>query len=379
MKSLYFVLLFAWSLCCVSVQAGPVITPSPPELDAKSYLLMDFNSGRILASHNIDEKLPPASLTKIMTTYVAASELAEGHINMDDKVVVSEKAWKMPGSRMFIEVNTRVAVSDLLDGIIIQSGNDASVALAEYISGDESVFAQLMNQHAKKLGMKNSHFENASGLPHENHYTTAHDLAILAAALIRNYPKEYAIHSHKEFTYNGIKQHNRNRLLWLDSSVDGIKTGHTENAGYCLVASALRDGMRLISVVMGTDSDKARTSANQALLNYGFRFYETQKLYSPADIVTTENIWKGKQDQVALGVKDDLFVTIPRGEFDNLVKQFELDEHITAPVKKGMVLGKLRVLLGGKEVTTAPLYARQDVPAGGIFKRWKDEIRLLIE
>jgi len=369
-------LLFLFSL---SVQAGPMITPAPPELDAKSYLLVDYNSGRILASHNVDEKLSPASLTKIMTTYVAASELAEGHISMDDKVVVSEKAWKMPGSRMFIEVNTKVAVHDLLNGIIIQSGNDASVALAEYISGDESVFAQLMNQHAKRLGMVNTHFENASGLPHKDHYTTAHDLSILAAALIRHYPEVYKIHSHKEFTYNGIKQHNRNRLLWLDDSVDGIKTGHTDDAGYCLVTSAIRDGMRLISVVMGTASDKARTTANQALLNYGFRFYETQRLYSATDIVTTKDVWKGKQDKIALGVKDDLFVTVPRGEYDNLDTRFELPEHIIAPVEKGMELGKFRIMLDGKEITAGPLYARQAVPAGGILKRWKDEVRLLIE
>lgn len=364
---------------CLTVFAGAVITPAPPSVNASSYVLMDYNSGQILASKNPDQKLPPASLTKIMTAYVAASELAAHHINLDDQVLVSEKAWKMPGSRMFIEVNTKVSVSDLLKGIVIQSGNDASVALAEYISGDESVFAELMNQHARRLGLKNTHFVNATGLPHDQHYTTAHDLAKLAAALIHDFPGEYKLHEQKEFTYNNIKQANRNRLLWLDKSVDGVKTGHTDEAGYCLVVSAVKDGMRLISVVMGTDSDKARTNANQSLLNYGFRFYETRKLFSANDIVTSSRLWKGTSDKIDLGLNKDLYVTIARGQFDQLKQVYDLPERIIAPVKQGEEMGKLKLVLSDKDILTTPLYARETVTAAGLFKRLKDNVQLFLK
>lgn len=376
MKSKITVFIILQFLCCHSLFAAAII-PAPPELNAKSYLVMDFNSGRILAAKNIDEKLPPASLTKIMTSYIAASELAAGQITLDNQVVVSEKAWKMPGSRMFIEVNKEVSVRDLLNGIIIQSGNDASVALAEYISGDETVFAQLMNQQAKKLGMTNSHFTDSTGLPNPQHYTTAHDLAKLARALIRDYPDVYAINSHKEFTYNKIRQNNRNRLLWLDSTVDGVKTGHTEEAGYCLVASALRDGMRLISVVMGAESDNARTSANQALLNYGFRFYETRKLYTADEILTSARIWKGTAERIALGLDNELFVTIPRGQFDKLENKYDVPDKIIAPVQTGEKVGQLKLVLNDKEIITAPLVAKETVAQAGVFGRIKDEIRLL--
>lgn len=377
MKRKIIIFVFLQLIYCNSLYSA-VITPAPPQLNAKSYLVMDFNSGQILAGKNIDEKLPPASLTKIMTSYIAASELASGQINLDDKVVVSEKAWKMPGSRMFIEVNKKVSVSDLLKGIIIQSGNDASVALAEYISGDETVFAQLMNQQAKKLGMTNSHFTDSTGLPNPQHYTTAHDLAKLARALIGNYPDVYAINSHKEFTYNNIKQRNRNRLLWMDSSVDGVKTGHTDEAGYCLVASALRDGMRLISVVMGAESDNARTSANQALLNYGFRFFETKKIYTASEIITTPRIWKGSERQLALGINKDLYVTLPRGQFENLKSKYDLPDKIIAPVKTGERVGKLKLVLDNKEITSVPLVAKVTVAKAGIIGRITDEIRLLL-
>ena len=362
----------------VSLPVGAVITPAPPAIDASSYFLMDYHSGHVLASQNTDQRLPPASLTKIMTVYVAASELAENHISLDDKVVVSEKAWKMPGSRMFIEVNREVLVRDLLNGIIIQSGNDASVALAEHISGDETVFADLMNQHAKRLGLQNTHYVNATGLPDEQHYTTAHDLAILASALIRDYPEMYEIHSHKEFTYNNIKQTNRNRLLWLDKSVDGIKTGHTEEAGFCLVVSAKRDDMRLISVVMGAGSDKARTNANQSLLNYGFRFYETRKLFSAGDIVTNARIWKGISDQIDLGLQEDIYVTIARGQFDQLEQIYNLPERIIAPVQKGAETGTMQLELSGEKVLVTPLYAMDTVEEAGLFKRLKDNIQLML-
>ena len=373
------ILLLFITLVSINSFAVPVIIPAAPEINAKSYVLIDYNSGKVIASKNPDEKLPPASLTKIMTAYIAASEIAAGHIHLDDMVTVSEKAWKMEGSRMFIEVNSKVSVRDLLKGIVIQSGNDASVAMAEHISGDESVFAQVMNQTAKRLGMKNSHFMNATGLPHPDHYTTANDLAILARALIHDFPDEYKIHAQKEFVYNNIKQQNRNRLLWLDDTVDGIKTGHTDAAGYCLVTSALRDGMRLIAVVMGTDSDKARTVANQTLLNYGFRYFETHKLYSSNDNVTSVKVWKGQQDSVNLGLQKDLYVTTARGKFDSLTKDFSIPEPVLAPLKQDQQLGELTVKEGDKQILKTPLYAKQTIAAGGLFKRTADRIRLIFE
>ncbi len=367
------------ALFLTSSYAVPAMIPAAPEINASSYILVDFNSGAVLASKNPDEKLPPASLTKIMTAYIAASEIAAGHIKPDDTVTVSEKAWKMEGSRMFIEVNTQVSVADLLKGIVIQSGNDASVAIAEYISGDETVFAQVMNQNAKRLGMTNSHFMNATGLPDPDHYTTARDLSILAAALIHDYPDEYKLHSQKEYVYNNITQQNRNRLLWQDSTVDGIKTGHTENAGYCLVTSALRDGMRLISVVMGTESDKARTVANQALLNYGFRYYETRKLYSKNDTVMTTRVWKGEQDNVNLGLKEDLYVTVARDQIDKLTTGFEIPQPVIAPLQQDQQIGEMVISQGENKIINKPLYVLQAVPEGGFFKRTRDRVKLIFE
>ncbi|MCG8379757.1 MAG: D-alanyl-D-alanine carboxypeptidase, partial [Proteobacteria bacterium] len=291
-------LLIQISLIHGVVLADQMIIPAPPKIKASSYLVMDFHSGKLLIEENIDQKLPPASLTKIMTVYVVANELKNGNISLEDEVLISEKAWRTEGSRMFIEVGKKVRLNDLLHGVIIQSGNDASVALAEYVSGAEDVFADLMNKHAERLGMKNTNFVNSTGLPHADHYTTARDLAILAQAYIRDYPDVYKMNSIREFTYNKIKQHNRNKLLWRDRSVDGIKTGHTEAAGYCLVASAERDEMRLISVVMGTDGVNARAKASQALLNYSYRFYETHKLYSSGDLITSVKIWKADNEKI---------------------------------------------------------------------------------
>ena len=353
--------------------------PAPPVINADTYLIMDYDSGRILASQNIDKKIHPASLTKIMTSYVIASEIAAHRINLDDNVVISEKAWRMPGSRMFIEVNKQVPVRDLINGVIIQSGNDSSVALAEHISGDESVFAQLMNQNAARLGLKDTHFVNATGLPDPEHYTTAHDLAILAAALIRDHPEIYAIHSHKEFNFNGIKQPNRNRLLWLDSTVDGVKTGHTAEAGYCLVVSALRDGMRLITVVTGAESDKARTTATQVMLNYGFRFYETRKMFDANKALTPAKVWKAETDMIDLGLKRDLYVTIGRGQFDKLNKVFELPDRIIAPVAEGSEQGRVKLMLADKEILSTPLVALHAVQEGGLFRRLRDDIHLFFE
>ncbi|MGH8120773.1 MAG: D-alanyl-D-alanine carboxypeptidase family protein [Gammaproteobacteria bacterium] len=353
--------------------------PAPPAISADTYLIMDFDSGRLLAAQNVDTRVHPASLTKIMTGYVIGDELEKKHISLDDEVVISEKAWQMPGSRMFIEVNKQVPVRDLLNGVIIQSGNDSSVALAEHISGDESVFAQVMNRHAARLGLKDTHYVNATGLPDPEHYTTAHDLAVLTTALIRDHPEIYAIHSHQEFTFNGIKQPNRNRLLWLDGSVDGVKTGHTEEAGYCLVVSALRDGMRLITVVTGTESDNARTRATQALLNYGFRFYETRKLFEANKTLTSTKIWKAESATIDLGLKRDLYVTIGRGQFENLNKVFELPDRIVAPVTEGSEQGRLKLMLADKEIFTTPLYAIHSVQQGGLIRRLRDDIQLLFE
>lgn len=361
------------------VYAGVTAVPAAPTINAKAYLLQDFDSGKILAEKNVDERIPPASLTKMMTVHVVSNELASGKISLDDEVLVSEKAWKMPGSRMFIEVNKKVTVDDLLKGVIIQSGNDASVALAEYTSGSEEVFAELMNQYASKLGMTNSHFTNSTGLPDEQHYTTAKDLAILATALIKEAPEIYALHSVKEFTYNDIVQQNRNRLLWRDPTVDGIKTGHTEEAGFCLVASAKRDGMRLISVIMGTESDNARAKASQSLLGYGFRFYETQKIYSANEEITATKIWKGEIDKLALGIASDLYITFPRGQKDKLTTVFNLADKYIAPVNKGAIQGSLKITLADEEIANEEMVALQAVNKGGVIVRLKDSLKLLLE
>ena len=373
----FLCLCFFLSLCHSSVYAGAGIIPAPPQINATAYLLMDFNSKQMLAEKNIDEKLQPASLTKVMTVYVIASELAAGRLSMDEKVIVSEKAWKMGGSRMFIEVNKEVSVGDLLKGIIIQSGNDASVAMAEYISGTEEVFSELMNHYSNKLGLKNTHYTNSTGLPDENHYTSARDLAILAMALIRDFPGIYELHSVKEFTFNDISQGNRNGLLWKDSSVDGIKTGHTEAAGYCLLSSARRDNMRLISVVMGASSFDAREQASLALFNYGFRFYETRELFSSGSTVTTTRIWKGVNDRVNLGVPDNIFITYPRGQFDEINTDFELPDIIEAPVSRGERLGGFRISLNQKELSRGDLIVIESIAEAGLLGRLKDNIQLI--
>ena len=373
------VLLIGQLLFSCVVYAGVTAIPAPPGIKANSYLLQDFDSGKILASKNIDLRIPPASLTKMMTVHVVSAELLAGRISQDDEVLISEKAWKMPGSRMFIEVNKKVLLGDLLQGVIIQSGNDASVALAEYVSGSEEVFAELMNQYASDLGMTNSHFINSTGLPDEQHYTTAKDMAILAAALIRDAPEIYALHSVKEYTFNNITQQNRNKLLWRDPDVDGIKTGHTEAAGFCLVASAKRDDMRLISVVMGTDSDSARAKASQSLLAYGFRFFETQKVYAANENITSVKVWKGDVEELGLGINTDLYITFPRGQKNQLTTKFDLSEQYIAPLNKGDVQGNLKISLAEDEVAEAKLIALQSISEGGIIVRMKDSLRLLLE
>ena len=355
------------------------LMPSPPKLAAKSYVLMDFHSGQFLVSKNPDQRMDPASLTKIMTAYVVFNELKNGNIGLDDKVHISEKAWRTEGSRMFVEVNSEVPVRELLKGMVIQSGNDASVALAEHVAGSEEAFASLMNKHAKRLGMKNTHFVNATGLPHENHYTTARDLALLAQALIRDFPEFYKLNSQKEYRYNGITQYNRNKLLWRNPHVDGVKTGHTKAAGYCLVASAKKDDMRLISVVMNTASEKARATESQKLLKYGFRFFSTHRLYEANKPLTRLPIWKGERSELPVGLSEPLYVTIPRGQYDNLKATMNVDETIVAPVEKGQEFGTVDISLEGKPVAQRPLISLESIPEGGVFTRLKDTVLMLIQ
>ncbi len=353
--------------------------PAPPIIGAKSYLIVDAQTGHELASLDPDMALAPASLTKIMTTYVVFAALEQGQIRLEDEVTISEKAWRTPGSRMFVEVGKRVTIEDLLLGLIVQSGNDAGVALAEHIAGTEDVFAQMMNQYARQLGMLSSHFVNATGLPADEHVTTARDLATLARAMIREFPEYYAWHAIKEFTFNDIEQSNRNRLLWRDPSVDGIKTGHTDEAGYCLVASAERDGMRIVSVVLGTSSEKARADGSQALLNYGFRFFETRLLFEAGEEVANTRVWKSANETSSLGVFDDLYVTLRRGTYDQLESTLDMPAVIEAPVEAGQPVAELRINLGQQEVLRAPLRALEDNPMGSFWQRTRDAVRLWLE
>ena len=355
---------------------APTVIPAMPELAAKSYVLMDAASGNILVEHNADERLPPASLTKLMTAYIATVEMKRGQIAEQDLVTVSEKAWRTGGSRMFIDVGKQVSVDDLLHGIIIQSGNDASVALAEHIAGSEEAFASMMNTAAERLQLNNTHFMNATGLPSEDHYSSAHDMAKLARAIIYEDPEHYAIYAQKEFLWNGIKQPNRNLLLWRDKTVDGLKTGHTDEAGYCLVASAVRDDMRLISVVFGTNSEAARAAETQKLLTYGFRFFETKTFYKKGVELADSKVWKGQQDTVKVGLADDLTLTLPRGQLQKMAATMVLDESVVAPVKKGDRLGVVEVRLVNEVLHTADLVALQDVEEGGFFSRFIDAIRM---
>ncbi|PAU64364.1 serine-type D-Ala-D-Ala carboxypeptidase [Pseudomonas sp. PIC25] len=355
--------------------AEPVI-PAPPQLAAKSYVLMDAASGNVLIENNADERLPPASLTKLMTAYLATLDINRGQIKETDMVRVSEKAWRMGGSKMFIEVGKEVSVSDLLHGIIIQSGNDASVALAEHIAGSEDAFADMMNATAERLGMRNSHFMNATGWPDPDHYSSAHDMALLARAIIYEDPQHYAIYAQKEFFWNGIKQPNRNLLLWRDKTVDGLKTGHTEEAGYCLVSSAVRDGMRLIAVVFGTASEQARAAETQKLLTYGFRFFETQTFYQKGAELAQAQVWKGSARQVKAGLNQDLTLTLPKGQLKKLAASMTLEPQLIAPIQKGDVIGKVEVKLGDEVVHSADLVALEGVEEGGFFRRLWDSIRL---
>ena len=363
----------------VSAESPELSTPSVPTIDAAAYILQDYHTGKVLAENNADAKLAPASLTKIMTVYVVFTELSNGHLHLEDMVSISEKAWKTSGSRMFIELGNQVKVEDLLKGVIIQSGNDASVALAEHVGGNEETFAEMMNQHAIRLGMANSHFKNSDGLPVEDHYTTARDLAILTTALIKEFPDYYRWFSQKEFTFNKITQQNRNKLLSRDESVDGVKTGFTDDAGYCLVASALREDMRLISVVMGAKSANARANENQTLLNYGFRFYESHRLYQGKTALNEARVWKGASKTISLGLEEDIYVTIPRRQYKDLKAVINVDKKITAPVTDGAKLGSVKVTLKDEVVINKDLVALKAVDQGNIFQRLSDSVMMMME
>ena len=350
------------------------IIPRPPQIAASSYILMDAATGKVIVEENADVQLPPASLTKIMTAYIAEVEIDNGNMSLDDEVHISEKAWRTQGSKMFVDVNSNVRVEDLLRGIIIQSGNDASVAMAEHLAGSEDAFADMMNQHAQRLGMTNSFFMNSSGLDTEDRYNimSARDLAILARATIQEHPDHYSIYSEREFTYNGIQQPNRNTLLFRDRNIDGMKTGWTTAAGYCLVASGERDGMRLISVVMGTASEDARATESQKLMTYGFRYFETSSLYAAGDMLSTAKVWSGKENSVELGMTEDVVATIPRGQAGELQATLNIDETITAPITQGQVLGSVEIKLGDELIYQGDVAALQAVERAGFLKRLID-------
>jgi len=376
---LLYIIFFIPYLIGASSFAASLPIPKPPSTGAKSFIIQDFESGHTLAEKNADQSVEPASITKLMTAYVVFNELQAGNIALGDMVTISEKAWRTPGSRMFVEVNKHVSVEDLLQGMIVQSGNDATMALAEHIAGSEETFAALMNRHAEEIGMTGSHFVNSTGLPDENHYMTAKDIALLATLLIEKYPEFYHWYSQKEFSFNDITQYNRNKLLWRDDSVDGLKTGFTDSAGYCLVTSAKKDGMRLITVVLGTNSANARVDASQALLNYGFRFFETHKLYDAGTQLATSRIWKGSTETVPLGLAETLYVTIPRGQYKSLDASMSIDDRITAPVNEGQALGSVQVKLDDELVADQPLVSLQRIGEGTFWQRISDEALLYFE
>jgi len=356
----------------------PTFTPSAPNLDASGYILMDATSGKILAQKNADVRLPPASLTKLMSLYIISSAIKTGQMHTTDKVRISSKAWKTEGSRMFVKVGDEVPAKDLVQGIIVASGNDATVALAEHIAGTEETFTGMMNTQAGLLGMANSHFMDSTGLPNKDHYSTAHDLAILTQAYIKNFPEDYSVYSEKWFTYNGIRQPNRNRLLWRYQYADGLKTGHTNEAGYCLVASAKKDGMRLISVVMGEPNDQGRTEDSIRLLTYGFRFFETHKLYEAAKPIIQAQVWQGQTSEVPLGVNEDLYITIPTGQYKRLQTSVELANPLRAPIVKGQSYGTVNISLNNQIIASKSLIALKDNPQGNLWRRAADSVKLNI-
>ena len=374
MKHLLLIFAALCSSLALADQALPV--PPAPPVAARAYLLADFPSGRLLVQQGVNDRVEPASLTKLMTAYLTFTALKQGRIKMDQVLPVSTRAWKAEGSRMFIEPNRPVTVLELIQGMIVQSGNDACITLAEGVAGSEEVFAQMMNQQAAKLGMKNTHYMNSTGLPHPQHYTSANDLALLAAAIIRDFPEYYKFYAMKEYRYNNITQPNRNRLLWLDPSVDGMKTGHTESAGFCLIATARRDPMRLISVVLGTASDSVRATESQKLLNYGFQFYESTRVYPKGQTVSTLPVWKGSEKTLKAGVNQDLLITLPKGYYSRAKATVTSKQPLLAPISAGQVVGTIQLTLDDKPLADYPLVALEAVPVGNIFGRAWDTVRL---
>jgi len=360
---------------------APVVIPDPPTLPVKSAILIEYATGQVIAEQAADERVEPASITKVMTSYVVSAEVAAGKVGMDDEVTISEYAWRRggggtDGSTSFLPVNSKHRLQDLLYGMIVQSGNDASIALAEHVAGSEEAFASLMNRYAQQLGMTGSSYANATGLPDPNLYTTARDVAILGQALIRDFPESYAVHSQKELTLNGITQHNRNSLLWRDPTVDGIKTGHTRAAGYCLVTSAQREGMRLITVIMGSSGEKKRADDSQALLNYGFRFFESHQLYAGGDVLAEPKLWKGEQATLKLGVAEPLRITVARGKYEQVKALIDVPKQLVAPFAKGDSVGTLRLVLDEQTLVERPLIALDDAPEAGFFGRTWDGLML---
>lgn len=383
MPSKFLSLLLATALALPFSGIAQPIIPSSPDLAARSWILMDATTGEVLSEYAADEILEPASLTKMMTVYIVSEEIEAGRMSEEEEVNISVNAWQKGGttsggSTMFLSPDTQVKVIDLLRGVIIQSGNDASIALAEHIAGSEESFAEVMNAQAQRLGMTQTHFINATGWPAEGHVTTARDMAILAQAVVRDHPDHYQLYAEREFEYAGINQPNRNELLWRDASVDGIKTGHTESAGYCLVASAERDGMRLISVVLGTDSMQARAVESQKLLTWGFRFYNTQQFYTSGDQMTEQQVWKGRSDSLAIGVAEDVFLTIPRGDSQALEAEITVNPVLQAPIALGQEVGRMKINYRGETLQELPLVAQQEVAAAGFFGRLWDGLVLFV-
>ena len=366
MKKIFYVFLFV--PFCIDGLAQSMV-PKAPKLNLDSYILLEASTNTVIAEFNSDNQISPASMTKVMTGYVIADQIASGAISLDDKVLISEKAWKTGGSKMFIEAGKKILVRDLLSGIVIQSGNDATVAMAEYVAGSEEGFVDFMNAYATELGLSNTLFQNAVGWTDPNHFSSAKDLANITKAMINNFPDHYATYKEKEFTFSGIRQLNRNKLLWRDDTVDGVKTGHTESAGYCLISSAKRNDMRLIAVVAGSPSENDRLTASQRLLEYGFRFYATQKLITKDDEVTSAKVWGGKMDKVPLGAKDDILLTLPRSDFKNLKANYNFNNNIQAPISAGDVIGSIEFISNDQLVLSAPLVAIESVEAKGFFGR----------
>ena len=364
-KLIYFLLL---APCCFELAAQSMV-PKAPKLNLSSYILLEASTNTVIAEFNSDNQIAPASMTKVMSGYVIADQIANGSISLDDQVLISEKAWKTGGSKMFIEAGKRVSVKDLLSGIIIQSGNDATIAMAEYVAGSEEGFVDFMNAYASDMGLSNSLFQNATGFSDPNHFTSAKDLSSLTRALINNFPDHYATYKEREFTFSGIRQLNRNKLLWRDDSVDGVKTGHTDSAGFCLISSAKRNDMRLIAVVAGSASENERLTASQRLLEYGFRFYATQKLTTQNTKVTSTKVWGGITNEVALGSQEDIYLTLPRSDFKNIKANYTFDNHIQAPIEAGQIIGSIEFTSNDRVVLSSPLVAIEAVEAKGFFGR----------